>query len=221
MLPWLIRRNLPTNCLQVILRKPAQGGDADLCLCLQYFKLVCGGRFSSREQWQRSVERKFTESIKAQIFSLPFLFQVRDPSICGMSLTQLMHYMTIPEESKLSLYTELYSCTMPILQDKTVWIMMVLITIFDLDSDDKIKHLRDGFSTILKRYLEENTKSSVILDSQNIVNCINTLPKLARIFLEIKKNFSSCRKYTATPQNKEWKFDLIENVLLGQTESIL
>ena len=82
---------------------------------------------------------------------------------------------------------------MPILPDKTVWILMVLLTILDQDSNKKIKQLRDGLFPILKRYLEENTNTCVNIQMENIVNCINMMTKVYNIFMEMKRTSNSKR----------------------------
>ena len=84
-----------------------------------------------------------------------------------------------------ALYTELMICTMAVFKDKTVLILMVLITIFDLESDDQIKRIRDSYLLILKRYLEENTKNDAEFDMKNILKCIKALPKVYKIFMDM------------------------------------
>ena len=41
----------------------------------------------------------------------------RDPSISGMSITKMMQFMPLLEETKMEMYTELMACTMPIFKD--------------------------------------------------------------------------------------------------------
>ena len=72
------------------------------------------------------------------------IFQARDRSISGMSITKMMQFMPLLEETKMEMYTELMACTMPIFKDRTVLILMVLITVFDLESDESVKRIRMG-----------------------------------------------------------------------------
>ena len=97
----------------------------------------------------------------------------------------MMQFMPLLEETKLEMYTELMNCTMAVFKDKTVLILMVLITIFDLESDDQIKRIRDSYLLILKRYLEENTKNDSDFDMKNILICIKALPKVYKIFKDM------------------------------------
>ena len=89
------------------------------------------------------------------------------------------------EETKLEMYTELMSCTMPIFKDRTVLILMVLINVFDLDGDKSVKCIQNGFLTILLRYLKEHTKNDVDFDMQNIQKCITALPRVYKTFKEM------------------------------------
>ena len=98
----------------------------------------------------------------------------------------MMEFMPLLEETKLEMYTELMSCTMPIFKDRTVLILMVLITVFDLDSDKSVKLINNGFMNILLRYLQEHTKNDVDFDMQNILKCITALPRLHKMFKEMK-----------------------------------
>ena len=113
------------------------------------------------------------------------MLQDRDQSISGMSITMMMQFMPLLEETKLEMYTELMNCTMAVFKDKTVMILMVLITIFDLESDVQIKRLRDSYLIILKRYLVENTKNDADFDMKNILKCIKALPKVYKIFMDM------------------------------------
>ena len=113
------------------------------------------------------------------------MLQARDPSISGMSITMMMQFMPLLEETKLEMYTELIACSTSIFKDKTVLILMVLITVFDLESDESVKRIRNGFLSILRRYLEENTKNDAEFDMQNIIKCIKALPRVYKIFKEM------------------------------------
>ena len=69
--------------------------------------------------------------------------------------------MPISEEKKLGMFTQLAGFSLPIYKDRTVFILMVLITVFDLESDDSVTRLRNGFFTILRRYLLARTHQRV------------------------------------------------------------
>ena len=94
----------------------------------------------------------------------------------------MMDFMPMLEETKLEMYIEMTACTMPIFKDRTVLILMVLITVFDLDSDDTVKCVHNMFLNILRRYLEEHTKNEVDFEMKNIQNCITALPRVYKIF---------------------------------------
>ena len=62
---------------------------------------------------------------------------------------------------------------------------MILITMFDLDSDETVKRIKNRFLNILTNYLGEHTKNDVGFDMQNINKCINALLSINRIFKEM------------------------------------
>ena len=85
----------------------------------------------------------------------------------------------------MKMYTELLACTMPIFKDRNVLILMVLITVFDMESDKSVKRIKNGFLTILRRYLQEHGLNDVDFDMQNIINCITALPRVYKMFKEM------------------------------------
>ena len=62
---------------------------------------------------------------------------------------------------------------------------MVLITAFDLDGDKSVKRIKNGFLTILLRYLQEHTKNDVDFVMQNVQKCITALPRVYKMFKEM------------------------------------
>ena len=64
---------------------------------------------------------------------------------------------------------------------------MVLITVFDLESDESVKRIKNGFLTILRRYLQEHGLNDVDYDMQNIINCITALPRVYKLFKEMSR----------------------------------
>ena len=116
-------------------------------------------------------------------------FQDRDQRVAGMPLSLMMQFMPLSEESKLELYTELLEWTMPVFQDKTILSLMILLSIFDLDFDDKVKKLRNYFFSILRCYLESKKNQCVDFDMNSIMGCISSLQKIHTIF----KNMGSER----------------------------
>ena len=116
-----------------------------------------------------------------------YILQARDQSISGISLSMLMQFMPLLEETKLELYTEFMGLTFPIFKDKTVITLMLLITVFDHESDERVKRIRNGFLSILHGYLQDHTQNYVDFDMQNIIRCITALPRVYRIFKELKE----------------------------------
>ena len=76
----------------------------------------------------------------------------------------------------MEMFTELMSCTMPIFKDRSVLILMVLITV-----------LKNGFLTILRRYLQAHGLNDGDFDMQNIINCITALPRVYKLVKEMSR----------------------------------
>ena len=113
--------------------------------------------------------------------------QAQDAGVDGMPFNILMLYMPLPEEMKLELFKELFPCCMPIFRDSDVFIFMLLLAVFDRDGDRSITNIKDNLLSILSRYLQEKTKNDVSFDIQNIIKCVESLPRLLRIFLDMKE----------------------------------
>ena len=102
-----------------------------------------------------------------------------------MSLHMLMQSMPMQEMTKTEFVTELMAFTMPIFKDRCVFILMVLITIFDLESGLCVKRIQNRFLTFLRKYLQEHSKNDVNFDMQNVTKCIAALPRIYKIFQEM------------------------------------
>ena len=89
--------------------------------------------------------------------------------------------MPIPEETKYGMYTQLAESSMPLFKDRTIFILMVLLTVFDLESDENVRKLRTRFVSILRRYLDENTKNNVEYDLERIIKCTKSTSTIHKI----------------------------------------
>ena len=94
---------------------------------------------------------------------------------------KVMQFMPIPEETKYGMYTQLAESSMPVFKDRTVFIMMVLLTVFDLGSDENVRKLRTRFLSILRTYLEENTNNYVDYDLERIIKCTKSMSTIHKI----------------------------------------
>jgi predicted CopG family antitoxin len=95
----------------------------------------------------------------------------------------MLQNMSMSQETKEALNTEIFSSTFPILRDRTVLILTILLTIFDQVHDEKIEQLKDNFSTLLQRYLEKKEQS---MDPISI--CINNLHQACQIFKDLTRD---------------------------------
>ena len=83
----------------------------------------------------------------------------------------------------MEMYIEIMACSMPVFKDKTVFILMILISVFQLEGDVEVERSRNVFLSILRRYLEE--QNHVDSEMQNIFKCISALPRIHKIFKEM------------------------------------
>ena len=91
--------------------------------------------------------------------------------------------MDVLQETKETLCDEIVSCIFPILRDRTVLVLTMLLTIFDEVHDEKIEKLKDDFSKLLHRYLQEKEQSM-----ETISTCINNLHKVCQLFKDLERD---------------------------------
>ena len=60
-------------------------------------------------------------------FVIIFYPQARDPSIAGIPMNSMLQFLPLPEDHKLEMSASLLANYMPVFQDKTVLILMVLV----------------------------------------------------------------------------------------------
>eukprot|EP00092_Neocalanus_flemingeri_P027141 GFUD01029433.1.p1 GENE.GFUD01029433.1~~GFUD01029433.1.p1 ORF type:complete len:660 (+),score=109.72 GFUD01029433.1:54-1982(+) len=111
-------------------------------------------------------------------------WKTRDPAISGLPLNKMIQFIPLPEEMKLELYKSLYDNCMPVFQDRTVLILLVLIVICDMEGHSSVTRIRQNVYSMLERYLQKTTKNYLNFEMQNIDKCIETLPRLAKLFCE-------------------------------------
>ena len=108
-------------------------------------------------------------------------------NIDGIPFNIMVNFMPLPEEMKLEMFKELMPCCMPIFRDRTVLIFMLLLAIFDQDGDNSIARIKDTLLSILRKYLEQKSEIDALSNIHTIINCVRTLPRLLRIFLDMKE----------------------------------
>ena len=99
--------------------------------------------------------------------------------------------MPLSEVEKLELYKNLMSCTVSLLADRTVFILMSLIIIFSQDEGEQIGGIvkvKNNFVTMLMRYLLQKRGTDIDSDMNMVYNCINALPTIGRSFAKIKES---------------------------------
>ena len=97
----------------------------------------------------------------------------------------MVNFMPLTEEMKQGMFKELMPCCMPIFRDRTILIFMLLLAIFDEDSDKSIVKIKDTMLYILRKYLKQKSETEALSNIHSIVNCVKTLPRLLKIFLDM------------------------------------
>ena len=97
----------------------------------------------------------------------------------------MVNFMPLTEEMKLGMFKELMPCSMPIFRDRTILIFMLLLAIFDEDTDKSIVKIRDTLMSILRKYLKQKSETEALSNIHSIINCVKTLPRLLKIFLDM------------------------------------
>lgn len=128
---------------------------------------------------------------------LDFVFSDRDqeqfkaklPWDEGVKINEILKYVPFPEAVKRKLYNLMVSCAHPILGDKTVFILMIMLVVFKGDEDPLVSRVSDQYWTMLRRYLTRKSKRRWEVNSllDNIRNCLDTLPLIARPFINIEE----------------------------------
>ena len=94
---------------------------------------------------------------------------------------KVMQFLPIPEETKFGMHTFLAESSMPIFKDRTIFILVVLLTVFESESDQIVIKIRNRFLTILRQYLLENTKNFADFDMTKVIQCTESLPRIYKI----------------------------------------
>ena len=99
----------------------------------------------------------------------------------------MVNFMPLPEDMKVEMLKELMPCCMPIFRDRTILIFMLLLAIFDQDSDKSIAKIKDTLLSILRKYLKQKSETEALSNIHSIINCVKTLPRLLKIFLDMNE----------------------------------
>jgi len=115
------------------------------------------------------------------------MWKARPDNVTAVNLSSMVSFMPISEEEKFDLYTNFMKCLMATLKDKSVYVLMLLITVFDGGAEGSAaSRLRKNFQTMLSRYLLEKCKASFDEDIMKVYEVMAILPELAKPFRRIK-----------------------------------
>ena len=117
------------------------------------------------------------------------------------------------------MYTEIMACSMPVFKDRTVFILMILLSVFQREGDLEVECTRNVFLSILRRYLEEHNKTDVDFEMQNIFKCINALTKIHNIFTQMTNFTQSKVKYNSEEGTAHCSYGLQEPKNAGNSQN--
>ena len=108
--------------------------------------------------------------------------KARDPSIAGIPMNSMLQFLPLREDHKLEIYASLLANYMPVFQDKTVLILMVLVVMCDMEGQGMVSKMQQNIYSMMTRYLQKTGKFDVQREMQNIARCIQSLPTMHRFF---------------------------------------
>ena len=94
----------------------------------------------------------------------------------------MLQLLPLPEDLKLEMSASLLANCMPVLQDKTVLILMVLVVMCDMEGQGIVSKIQQNIYSMMARYLQKTGKFNVKREMQNIARCIQTLPTMHSFF---------------------------------------
>ena len=97
-------------------------------------------------------------------------------------MNTMLQFLPLPEDHKLQMSTSLLETYMPVFQNKTVFILMVLLVMLDTEEQEEVGRIKKKIHTLLERYLSKCRKNSVEMEMKNIVRCIKSLPDMHALF---------------------------------------
>ena len=97
-----------------------------------------------------------------------------------MKVDELIMHSPFPDFLKKHILDLLSSCAHPILGDPFVFILMLLLVIFNDPQDPAIIHIHDQYLTMLRRYLARRDDCCMGVEflMNTIQNCLKLLPIL-------------------------------------------
>jgi len=125
------------------------------------------------------------------VFNDTDLEQIRaqPPSDGSVKINELLKYIPLPESIKRLLYGLMVSCAHPILADRKVFVMMLMLVVFTGDDDPLVSRVSAQYWTMLRRYLTRRLHTGCTVDSllDSIRTCLDTLPLMAKPFIQMEE----------------------------------
>ena len=112
----------------------------------------------------RLLNQVMSVSLSDQEAETDFLFSEEDRDKLGavgnypLTISQLTTWAPIPNELKQNYITKMLSLSNHFLKDRNIYVMMLMILLFEDKSDPYVSNINVQYWTMLKRYLETKTE---------------------------------------------------------------
>ena len=114
----------------------------------------------------RLLNQVMSVSLSDQEAETDFLFSEEDRDKLGavtkgnypLTISQLTTWAPIPNEMKQNYITKMLSLSNHLLKDRNIYVMMLMILLFEDKSDPYVSNINVQYWTMLKRYLETKTE---------------------------------------------------------------
>ena len=109
--------------------------------------------------------------------------QAREPHIKGKEFAAMLQNLNLPKEMKIELLNFLRDKLRPILGNKTVYILLILLIIVDDHGEDhEVNVVRNLVMNHLIGHIQSSSVNNLSLDLEIIKDCLETLPTLCNLF---------------------------------------
>jgi len=112
-------------------------------------------------------------------------FQKMGNGVEAVKINAILKYAPMPIQIKQFIIGKMMSVSHSILGDKTVFLLMVLLLLFD-DPDPSIIRIREQYQRMLTRYLQKKFAPDLCQQLlKAIYHCLNNLPEMAVPFKQM------------------------------------
>ena len=129
-------------------------------------------------------------------------FQAREGSIVAISSQAMMERMPCSDTVKQTILSQMMDHNSPVLTDKTVHMIMVVLVLFDnQDRDIEVRKVHKTTCTMLQGYLNSHSKQPE-QDFRTVLKCVKALPTISKTRNQMMAEVAA-RLYAKKPRLRE------------------